>query len=130
MPTPTAGEISRLRRQLGLTETQLPDAEINEMYTEAGTLYPEGAYSRNVWFAFVRLQAAKDLMAEAAQRVTYAQGQSRENLSDLLGNLEKLVALYQRDLASVLADENPSVPGVMWGRMRTVPSVIMESPDD
>ena len=55
--TPTATEITRLRRQLGLSETKLPEAEIEAMYTEAGEQYPEASYSRAIWFAAVRLQA-------------------------------------------------------------------------
>lgn len=127
--TPTESEISRLRRQLGLDSVQLPDVEIEELYTEADTLYPEGTYGREVIFAAARLQAAKDMMAEAAQRVTYAQGQSRENLSDLLDHMKALIALYQGNLDELLAVGGFNLPAVRWGRTKTVPSVRLENPD-
>jgi len=127
--TPTATEISRLRRQLGLDSTQLPDVEIEELYTEADTAYPVGTYGREVIFAAARLQAAKDMMAEAAQRVTYAQGQSRENLSDLLKNMKALIAEYTSGLQELLDAGGFSLPPVRWGRTKTIPSVSLENPD-
>jgi hypothetical protein len=126
----TATEISRLRRQLGLDETQLPDTEIADMFAEAEEDYPLTTYSRKVLFAAVRLQAAKDMLAESAQRVTYAQGQSRENQSDLMKNMKALVALYSHDLAALVAAEKPCLPPVRWGCSAIAPSVSLEYPDE
>jgi len=127
--TPTETEISRLRRQLALNETQLPDDEIQALYTEAEELYPLATYSRAVIFAAVRLQGAKDLLAEVAQRVTYSQNQSREQLSDLTKNVKELVRLYTDELAELLNTENPALPPARWGWTKTTPSVKLEYPN-
>ena len=129
MATATSQEMSRLRRQLGLDSTQLPDADIKDMYTVAEEQYPAATYSRAVWFAAVRLQAAKDQMAKAAHRVTYAQGQSRDNLSDLIKNMEKMVKLYSDDLQEAIAAEVQSLPPVMWGVPKKIPTREQEWPD-
>lgn len=129
MATPSPAEITRLRRQLQLDETELPDDDIADMYSDIEDTYPAGTYSRRVWFAVVRLQAARDQMAAAAQRVTYAQGQSRDNLSDLIKGWEKVVKIFSGQLAEVLATENPSLPPVRWGVPKKTPTREQEWPD-
>jgi len=129
MATPTQSEINRLRRQLELDSTDLPDVAIADMYDEAEEQYPSSTYSRNVWFAAVRLQAAREQMAKAAKRTTYKQGQSSDNQSDLIKNWEKMIKIYSAQLGEVLDDENPTLPAVRWGVPKKTPTREQEWPN-
>jgi len=81
-----------------------------------------------VWFAAVRLQVAKDMMAEAAQRVSHSQGQSQTSLSDRFRHMKDVVAMYESDLEKLIS-KTVQLPLARWGRTKTVPSRTKEYPD-
>lgn len=112
----------RLRRKLGnLTDTDLPDAEIDDLFAQAGEDYPGYANNQRVMFAAAKLYALKDLQTQAAKEVDYRQNQSDEKASQWFKHLTEMVAQAQKDLDMAIDDEFSSKPAPMWASMRKVP---------
>lgn len=123
----TTIEINRLRRQLGADAESLPDAEIADLFSEAEATYL--GYARDVVFAAVRLQAWRDMMAQAAKEVTYREGSSSENLSDLMKNMRALEASYKQMLDDAIQDHSRNKLTGLWGSMNKTPTRRKEWPD-
>ena len=89
----TTAEQNRLRRQLKVDETQLPDADIDDMFDEAAIKYPSN--TRTVWFAAARLQAASEMWAQYTREASFDQNESSEDLSDVAKALKDLSSSVQ-----------------------------------
>lgn len=103
MPALDANERNRLRRKLGLDEIGMPDAHADDLLDEAESLYPDN--SRGVQFACAVWEGRKELHAQASAQVTFSEGESSQNLSDIAKALavaveqdrKRLEALIQQD---------------------------------
>lgn len=123
----TATELTRLRRQLGADSESFPDDEINDIFTEMEATY--AGHTRDVVFAAARLQAWRDMMAQAAKEVTYREGAASESLSDIMKNMRSLEASYREMLDAALQDSAKAKASTWWGSMNRKPSRRKEWPD-
>lgn len=113
---------NRLRRQLGrLSETDLPDDEIDDLLAQAVIEYADYADNERVMYAAMKLYAAKDLQMQAAKEVDYRQNQSDEKASQWFKHLSELVKQAERDLQTAITEEFTTKPAPLWANMRKVP---------
>jgi hypothetical protein len=119
--TLTEAHKARLRRQLDLTPTALPDAEIEDTWAEAAERYSGYADNALILYAVTRLQLVRDLMVKAAKTVSYTQNDSSDDLSDVMKHLRSIESMYQRELNTLIDDEDTR-PTVRWGSMTGKPS--------
>ncbi len=122
----TAGEISRLRYLFDLDEAAYPDAAINELFDELELVYAGSA--RTVIIAAAQYEIAQMLWIRASKRVSYTRGPARESLSDMAKALEKVARLKKVELEEQIGMDE--LPAVRWGRTLTVPTVLVEYPDN
>lgn len=121
----TADQRDAVRYDLGsLTSVQMPDAEINLLYTRAEASYSGQSDAQEAW---VRFMAVRNLKAQAAKRTDYKQNQSQEWLSQLFTQLEKLEKQFYGDLQAAL---EAGVGLVRFGGLRRAIPHLVEFPQD
>jgi hypothetical protein len=98
-PEESEKQYKRLRRDVGASETVLPDALAEEYFEEAQELYPTDTAKM---IAQARVVALKGIRASAALLGKYAQNQSEEDLTKVFGNLSTMLkdALAEVDKAA------------------------------
>lgn len=106
----TVTERERFRRKLNGDVNAMPDAYVDAIFTEMRERY--AGKSDALILAAAVYEGALHLRQAAAKRATYQQGESREQLSDVPGNLDALIVAYREDLHTLLRQE--SAPSVSW----------------
>lgn len=123
----SAAEKTRFRRKLQGSEDSMPNTYIDDVFNEAEEGYPSDTYSRNVQRTYALILGIRDIRAAAAEDVDYKANDSEEKRSQAGSAWAKLEQAYQEELAELIAVE--SLPPVMFGRGRNVPSHITELPN-
>jgi hypothetical protein len=91
----TATQRERLRLDIGATVSSLPDLEADAIYEEAGESYTDTA-SLNI---YARVIGLRRILASSAKLTSYAQNESRENLSDVFKHVKELLLMWEETLA-------------------------------
>lgn len=120
----TAAEASVLRNKFGLTETSLTDDDIAEIFTDVEDEY--SSYGRRVQLAAAYLAVAEQLRNAAAAKVSYAEGDMRESLSDMFKALDKMVDDYEKKLEK--AKNSDTAPNRIM-QPKEIPSRVKSYPD-
>ncbi len=90
----TSIDYERLRRDIGVTSSELSDTEAQAIFDEAAEYYSDTA-SIN---AMARIILIRGLLADSAKMVTYQQNTSMEQLSDVYKHLSALLQTWESDL--------------------------------
>ncbi|KAB2861022.1 MAG: hypothetical protein K8L91_07935 [Anaerolineae bacterium] len=121
----TAQQISDFREDIGDVGSPpiFDDDAVNRIYDRAIAAYSDA----ETYEAEMRVIGIRQLLADAAKRVSYKQNQSSENMSDVFKHLKQLLDLWQgiRDDAASAS----SGGGAVWGSLRKKPSRSYEVPD-
>lgn len=121
----TAQQISDFREDIGdVGATPIfDDGAVNRIYDRATATYSDIA----TYEAEMRVLGIRQLLADAAKRVSYKQNQSSENTSDVFKHLKQLLELWQaiRDDAASAS----SGGGVAWASLKKKPARKYEMPD-
>jgi hypothetical protein len=115
-------ERERLRKDIGADENSLTNTDADEIFTEAGEEYTAAGQIK----AAARVIAIQRLLASSAKMASYKQNQSSENLSDIFGHLERLLAYWDGQIGKATSSGQPSAK---FGRTRRIPRHIAEFPD-
>jgi len=83
------------------------DGEIDVLFTRATSL--AAVSNSELIFAEARLMGVRQIIAQAAKRVSYKQGDSTENLSDLLKNYQVLLSIYTQERDDLLNAVRPTM---------------------
>lgn len=113
------------RYDLDVSETQVPDSEIDRLFVRAGLRYSENS---NAVEAYARILAIDALLTSAARLVDYTQANSSEKLSQMTSALRKKRDDYRDDLVWALNDAEDGI--VSKGGIRRKPTHLQEYPDD
>lgn len=119
-------EYGRFRRSLSGSETSMPDEYIDTVFADAESDY-DGSVRKVIVLAAI-LQGARELRAAAVRYTDYTQNQTKESLSQIFKHLDSLVTDFKQQLEEASAKD--TLPSVMWGRGKNVPTRIREYPDD
>lgn len=127
----SAREQNRFRRKLQGTVTSMPDTYIDDVFDEAEEKYLLADYSRPIQVAYAYVLGIRDIRVAAAEETDYKQNDSEDKLSQKNSPWAKLEEAYQEELDKLLdeLDEATTLPPVMFGRGRRVPSHITELPN-
>lgn len=120
----TANQRNWVRYDLATDDESMPDAEIDDLYVRAGTIYPSNAAAAD---SYVRLLAIDSLWVAAAKRTDYKQNQSSESLGQLFYHLQALRARFRSDLDLAIAI---TLPLVRFGALRRVETKLVDYPND
>ncbi len=123
----SAAEKTRFRRKLQGSLTSMPDTYIDDVFNEAEEGYPSDTYSRAIQVAYAYVLGVRDLLMAASSDVDYKANESEEKRSQTFAALDKLEKKYQAELDELIGLD--SLPPVMFGRGRHVPSHITELPN-
>jgi hypothetical protein len=115
-------ERERLRKDIGADENSLTNTDADEIFTEAGEEYTAAGQIK----AAARVIAIQRLLASSAKMASYKQNQSSENLSDIFGHLESLLAYWDGQISKATSSGQSSAN---FGRTRVIPRRIVEFPD-
>lgn len=96
--------------------------ELNDLFARAGEVYTDAT----LIFLYARVLGVDQLLMQAAKAVTYRQGETTENLSDVAKALEFRRAAYERALQAALGSVYPAAA---WGGPRNKPTRLKEYPD-
>ena len=119
----TALQRSRLRDDIGATETSLFDDEADDIFVEAGELYTDGASLT----AATRVIAIRRLLASSAKLTDYRQNQSSESLSDVFEHLYRLLTYWEGELGKAVAAAS-TTGAARFSGLRRRPKRIKEYP--
>ncbi len=121
----TEQQISDFREDIGDVGSPpiFDDTAINRIYDRAMAAYSDTA----TYEAEMRVLGIRQLLADAAKRVSYKQNQSSENMSDVFKHLKQLLELWQaiRDDAASAS----SGGGAAWASLKKKPARSYEVPD-
>lgn len=120
----TESQRQRLRLDLGLAATDttsLPNATIDDIFTEAGETYTDSASL----LAATRVIAIRRLRAAAASAVDYTQNNSTEKASQRFAHLTTLLEEWQGVLDEAIASTRSAA---RFGRTTRKPARIKEYP--
>lgn len=93
------------RVDLGDTGDGFTDPEIDRLFARAEAVYSDAA----LIYAYAKVLGARQLYAQAIKRVTYKQGDSTENLSDIAKGLKQLEQMYQGELDDLVNSKSSPV---------------------
>lgn len=119
----TATQRERLRADIGADETSLPDADADDIYTEAGERYTDA----DSIDAYARVVAIRRLMASAARETDYTAGESSEKASQVFAQLRALLPVWEAALNDAVLSASTS-GAARFGGMRRKPKRIREYP--
>lgn len=119
----TALQRSRLRDDIGATETSLFDDEADAIFVEAGELYTDEASLT----AATRVIAIRRLLASSAKLTDYRQNQSSESLSDVFEHLYRLLTYWEGELGKAVAAAS-TAGAARFSGLRRRPKRIKEYP--
>lgn len=114
---------NRLRADLDANEASLPDAEIDDIFDEAGESYTDAAAIK----AETRVIAIRRLLASSAKLVSYRQNNSQESASDVFAHLKQLLSLWQDQLDDAV-DKASTSGAARFAGLRRKPKNIREYP--
>lgn len=89
---------ARLRRDLGIDESILPDDEAELLFVEADETYPDNAAKRT---AYARVIGILSLLPGGVRSGRYVQNQSEEDQRGMFANLQKWLEIWQTRVATV-----------------------------
>lgn len=122
----TETQYNRVRKDVAMSITALPNADIEDLYVLALTK-PFGA-NEDAVEAWVRIKVIRWLVVSAAKEVDYVAGQSAEKLSQRVQNLVKYVLpIFMSDFESAIEVQYPMA---MWGALRNPKTTLVEYPED
>lgn len=119
---PTAEQREAVRYPLAANSTNLPDAELDPLFTRAAVKYPS---SEDAQIAWVGLQVVRNLRSQAVKRTHYKQNQSEEWLEVIFPRLKELQADYEEELEYAL-EGNSSL--ARMSRINRIAPPIVEVP--
>lgn len=123
----SAAEKTRFRRKLQGSVTSMPETYIDDVFNEAEEGYPTVSYSRAIQVAYAYVLGVRDLLMAAASDTDYKANESEEKRSQAFTALDKMEKKYLAELEELLVLE--TLPPVMFGRGRNVPSHLTELPN-
>jgi hypothetical protein len=100
----TEAQRRRFRTAVGDTdETKFTDEQIDDLFDDVSDDHPDGS-SKTLYAAAV-VAGFESLLAQAAERVSYQQNESQEDLSDLTKNYEKALKYWSDKLNGCISDD-------------------------
>lgn len=119
-------QADRLRADTNTTTTSLPDASVDDIWTEAGGSHSDAASIK----AYTRIIVFQRMMAGAIPMNDYRQNESEEKAGQMFGKVEKALKFWQGELAAAIAvveaTARPSV--ARFGKTQYKPLRIKEYP--
>lgn len=118
---------TRFRRNVGDPGGASPmftDDEIDDMFTEAGELYPSGSDDLHLTYATLKGWEAR--IANAVIDVSYTQNATSQSASDKARAMKQMVDFWQRKLDKALQSSEPAIG---WVSPKVFPTVIKDLPD-
>ena len=112
-----------LRRSLDGCQATFSDDYIDELFAEAGEMYPDAATAS----AYARVLALEALYAGSVKMTSYKQNESSESLSDLSKQIKGLLDYWQgkTDLAIAAGGAGAA----RFGSTRRRPAIVREYPN-
>lgn len=100
----TETQKQRFRNAVGDTDsTKFTDNQIDDLFDAASEDYPDG--SSKTLFAAAVVGGFESLLAQAAERVSYQQNESQEDLSDLTKNYKEALKYWSEKLKTCVSDD-------------------------
>lgn len=120
----TQAQMDRLWRDTGTTVASLSEADIEDIFTEAGERYTDTATIAS----YARVLTIQSLLANSAKLASYKQNESSENLSDIFKNLQALLKVWEAKTADAIAAAAGSSGAARFGGVRRKPAGVKEYP--
>jgi hypothetical protein len=103
MPATTL-QRTRFRNAVGDTDgTKFTDGQIDDIFDASTEDYPTG--SSKTKFAAAVVSGFEMLLAQAAERVSYQQNESQEDLSDLRKNYQEALKYWSKKLDDLVGED-------------------------
>lgn len=118
----TQSEADRLRADTNTNTTSLPDASVDDIWTEAEATYSDGASV----IAYSRIIVFRRMMAGAITMNDYKQNESEEKAGQMFGKIEKALKFWQDELDSAIAGAGNGA--ARFGKPQYIPTRIREYP--
>ena len=117
-------DYNRLRRDIGVDDTTLPDEEAEALFVEAGERYADAGTAAS----YTRVLALQGILASAAKLHSYKQNESTENLSDVFKHLKELLAIWEAKVSDAVTAAAGSSGAARFGGVRRKPAQVREYP--
>lgn len=117
-------DYTRLRRDVGASETTLSDEDAEALFVEAGERYTDAGTVA----AYTRVLALQGLLSSAAKLHSYRANESQENLSDVFKHLTQLLSIWEGKVSDAIADAVGSSGAARFGGLRRKPAKVREYP--
>lgn len=117
-------EINRLRRDVGASETTLPDEDAEALFVEAGERYTDAGTAAS----YTRVLALQGILASAAKLTSYKANESSESLSDVFRHLTQLLSIWEAKVSDAITDAAGSSGAARFGGLRRKPAKVREYP--
>jgi len=117
----TQSQADRLRADTNTTTTSLPDASIDDIWTEAGETYSGVSLT-----AYTRVIVFRRILAGVIPLNDYRQNESEEKAGQMFAKVEKALKFWQDELAAAVVLGAGSA--ARFGRTAGIPARVKEYP--